>query len=315
MQALEVRDYEIERRLELYARARLSSDPQAKARARARLMREARLQFDAARIAAHLVPTVAQASGRSFVRRVAMPLLAASVWLIVAVGSISAAQAGGPLYATRLWIETASLPSSGAARLAAEFERLDARLGEATQAAARGDSGAVQAALDAYEQIADETIASAAGDAALEAQVAAALDQHRVVLTAVADKLGAKGNDTATAAVEAAIARAIVHNQATIDRIGTAGSSSGQTDGSKPTTGGSGGGGASNGGTGGPSGATGGGGAGAASSGDPRPSANPGGPSGGNGGGGEKPTKPAKPTPTPESTGPDGGNPVHTPRN
>src|SRR5829696_4196881 len=47
MLGIELRDYEVERRLELYARARLTPDPQVKARARARVMREARLRFDA----------------------------------------------------------------------------------------------------------------------------------------------------------------------------------------------------------------------------------------------------------------------------
>src|SRR5882757_3521322 len=102
MQAIEVWDREIERRLDAYAHARLSPDPSATARARSRIMREARLQFEAARIAAHAAPAIAIVHRRSPVRRLAMPLLAASVWLGIAVGSISAAQAGGPLYPTRM---------------------------------------------------------------------------------------------------------------------------------------------------------------------------------------------------------------------
>src|SRR5215216_3484398 len=94
MQAMEVRDHEIERLLESYARARLHPDPAAMARTRARVMREARLQFDAARIEAHVAPAVANATHRSIARRLATPLLAASVWIGIVVGSISAAQAG-----------------------------------------------------------------------------------------------------------------------------------------------------------------------------------------------------------------------------
>src|SRR5437868_2759306 len=112
MQAIEVRDFEIERRLEAYARARLSPDPQSTARARARVMREARLQFEGARIATHMAPVVVAAATRaSSWRRAAMPVLAAAIWLGIAVGSISAAQPGGPPYQTRMWIENAALPA------------------------------------------------------------------------------------------------------------------------------------------------------------------------------------------------------------
>jgi hypothetical protein len=223
MQAIEVRDREIERRLDAYARARLRPEPKAVARTRARVMREARLQFEAARIAAHMTPSVALVAHRSTTRRLAMPFLAASIWLGIAVGSIAAAQAGGPLYPTRMWIENATLPTSGAARAGAELGRLDARLFEATAAASRGDVGAVEAALDAYFQIADEASAAAAGDSALEARVSAALDKHLAVLAAVAATLEGKGNDTAIEAVEASIQRAIVHNQAVVGRLGANG--------------------------------------------------------------------------------------------
>ena len=233
MQAIEVRDREIERRLDAYARARLRPEPKAVARTRARVMREARLQFEAARIAAHMTPSVALVSRRSTTRRLAVPFLAASVWLGIAVGSIAASQAGGPLYPTRMWIENSTLPTTGAARAGAELGRLDARLFEATAAASRGDVGAVEAALDAYFRIADEATAAAIGDSALESWVAAALDKHLAVLATVAASLEGKGNDTAVEAVEAveaSIQRAIVHNQAVVDRLdhnGAGGGSSG----------------------------------------------------------------------------------------
>lgn len=223
MQAMDSGDLELERRLDSYARSRLSPDPQSTARVRARVMREARLQYDAARIAAHVTPAIA-AAHRSWGRRLAMPLLAASVWLGIAVGSISAAQPGGPLYPTRLWIETSVLPASGPQRAQAELNRLDARLGEAVSAAARGDRGAVSAALDAYGQIADDALAASLGDQDLEARVSAALDTHRAVLTAVAAGMTDKGNATAAAAIEASIERAIDHNAAVIDRLGAKGS-------------------------------------------------------------------------------------------
>ena len=240
MQAMEVRDREIEFRLEAYARARLSPDPRAVARSRARIMRESRLLFEAAPVASIPGPVVALSRHRSIARRLAVPILAASVWIVIAVGSIFAAQPGGPLFATRMWVENATLPSAGPQRASTEIGRLDARLAEASAAATRGDSGAVQAALDAYRQIADDTLAATAGDPTLEALVAAALDKDRVVLGAVAASLADKGNDAAAAAVEASIERAIAHNQAVIDRIdarGVGGPSNGATGGPGSNTG------------------------------------------------------------------------------
>jgi hypothetical protein len=219
MHAMDIQDLEMERRLGAFAAARLSPDPRAVARTRARVMREARLQVEAARIAAHVAPAMAVAARRPLARRVAMPLLAASLWLGIAVGSISAAQAGGPLYPTRMWIENATLPAGLVARTNAELDRLDARLGEALSAASRADGPAVAAALDAYRQIADAAVIGSAGDDALEARVGQALDRHQAVLTAVAATLAARGNTTAAAAVGASIQRAIEHNAAVIEVI------------------------------------------------------------------------------------------------
>lgn len=292
-QALDLRDFEIERRLEAFARARLSPDPRAVARTRARVMREARLQFEAARIAAHVVPAMTMAQRRPLARRLAMPLLAASVWVGIAVGSVAAAQAGGPLYPTRLWIEAATLPAAAPDRATAEISRLDARLGDAMSAAARGDTGAVAAALEAYRAIADEAITASAGDEDLEALIGAALARHQAVLTAVSASLEAKGNTTAANAVETAIQRAIAHNAAVVAGFANhAGGRGGDTDGDSATGSGSTGGGGTGGGSGSSSGGSGGnaGGNGGAVGAD-----------NGNGGNGQtdKGTKPPKPTPAP----------------
>jgi hypothetical protein len=266
-------------------------------------MREARLQFEASRIAIHMTGAMAAAPRRSMFRRVAMPLLAASVWLGIAVGSISAAQAGGPLYAARMWIENVTVPQTGAARANAELARLDSRLSEAWSASIRGDTAAVQAALDAYSAIADEAIAASTGDPSLEAIVAAALDKHRLVLSAVFDSLAGKGNDTAAAAIELSIQRAIDHNQAVIDRVeanraGSGSGGSGSSNGPAATPGtGSGAGtgtGAGNG-TGDGTGA----GSGTGTGTDPKPAKTP------------KPTPEPKPTPTPPDPQ---DQPDHSPR-
>lgn len=298
-QTLDIGDFEIERRLEAFARARLNPDRQVAARTRARVMREARLQFEAARIATHMAPAVALATRRSTARRVATPLLAASLWAGIVVGSVAAAQAGGPLYPTRIWLENATLPSGPADRAAAELARLDTRLGDALSAAARADADAVAAALDAYRQIADETIASTAGNRDLEAIVAAALDRHVVVLTAVADSLAAKGNTTAEAAVETAIERAIEHNAAVVAGLATNGGGK-PADGGQPT---------------GPGANNGSGGSGGGATGSGQTGGNTGnGQAGSAGDGGAKPSKEPKPTATPEPAPPTPeATPVHTP--
>ena len=304
MQALDVGDREIERRLDAFARARLTPDPQAAARVRARVMREARLQFEASRIAAHIAAAPPVVTRRSLTRRFAMPVLAAGVWLGIAAGSISAAQAGGPLYASRLWIENAMIPASGAARADAELTRLQSRLSEAYAASVRGDTAAVDAALHAYSEIADAAIAASAGNAGLEATVAAALDQHRAVLAAVAATLAAKGNDTAANAVEASIQRAIEHNQDVIDRLDQAGAGTGGHGSSNdPATSGGGGAGAgSNGGSGSGAGTGGTGGAAGAGAGSGTGAGN--GATGGSGGtgNGTTPDRTPKPTQPPKAT-------------
>ena len=303
MQAMEVRDREIEFRLEAFARARLSPDREVVARTRARIMREARLQFEASRIAAHMAPAIVFVPRHSVVRRLAMPILAASIWLGIAVGSISAATAGGPLYPARMWVENAILPADGASRANAEITRLNDRLAEAVGGAARGDAAAVQAALDAYRQISDEAIAANIGNETLEALVSAALDRHLSVLTAVAATLESKGNDTAAAAVELSIQRAIDHSQAVVERLDANGSGGGVNGSSgRPATnpGGTGGSGTGSG-----AGSGAGAGAGAGSGSD----------SGGAGAGsGSKPEKTPKPTPEAKPTPIPPDQPEHTPR-
>ena len=325
MQAMEVRDREIELRLEAFARARLSPDREAVARTRARVMREARLQLEAARIAGNMAPPTALAAHRPIARRLAMPILAASLWLALAVGSISASTAGGPLYHARMWIETATLPVDGVSRANAEITRLNERLAEATAAAARGDAGAVQAAIEAYRQIADEALAGSTGDQALQTLVAGALDRHLTVLAGVAASLEGKGNDTAAAAVEASIQRAIDHSQAVVDRVGANGAGSGGsgTSGHPATSpggtddhgtgSGSGAGAGSGSGAGSGAGAA----AGSGSGSDSGSGAGAGSGAGTGSGGNTKPDKTPKPTPEPRTTPepPDPqGQPDHTPR-
>jgi hypothetical protein len=215
-----------------------------------------------------------------------MPFLAAAVWLGVAVGSISAAQAGGPLYPTRMWVETALLPIGAEARTAADLNRLDARLAEALSGAARGDRDAVAASLGAYFLIADDAIAESVGDAGLETTVADALDHHQAVLTAIAGRLADEGNATAVDAIERNIQRAIEHNAAVLQTIGNHGNPQGG-----PGNGTTGNGNGGSGGSGGSPGHT--------PAPAPTPTAHP-------ATGADKPPKTPKPAPTPQ--------PNHTPR-
>jgi hypothetical protein len=210
-----------------------------------------------------------------------------------------------------MWVENAILPADGASRANAEITRLNDRIGEAVGAATRGDASAVQAALDAYRQISDEALAATAGDQTLQALVAAALDRHLSVLTAVAATLESKGNDTAAAAVELSIQRAIDHSQVVVERVGSTGSGgrgNGSSGGPVTNTGGGGGSG-SGAGTGPGSGAGTGSGSGTGAG-----SGGTGAGSGTGNGGNTKPDKTPKPDPTPKPTPDPAGQPEHTPR-
>jgi hypothetical protein len=214
-------NFEVERRLDAFARARLSPAAGSKARTRARVMREARLAFEAQAQAAAVASVVGRmpaATHRSpFVRRGGGLLLAAGLALGVAGGAMAASDAGGPLYPTRIWFETFALPSNPSDRADAEIDRLSARLAEITEAANRGDEAGVEAALLAYQQIADEAFAGAGGDSALTERLAAALSNHVTVLQGVAAKVPPQARE----AIERNIVRAIDHNDATIERSRT----------------------------------------------------------------------------------------------
>ena len=277
MQAIEIRDPELERRFDAFARLRLSPDAGAVARIRARVMREARLQHEAARIAAYVAPAV-EARRRSVFRRAVMPLLAAAVWTAVAVGTIAAAQPGGGLYPARLWVERATLPTTAGARVDADLARLDDRMAEALAAASVGDRGALAASLEAYGMSAEDATATSAGDLSLGARVEAALGRHQVVLSALVAGLTARGNDVAVDAIERNIQRAIERNATVLAMLET------RRGGDAADGGGNGGNGA-NGTGGGSSGATGGG-AGAAAGGGAGPAGGGGGANGSAAGGG-----------------------------
>jgi hypothetical protein len=218
MQASIGADLEVERRLDDFARARLTPGADSKARSRARVMREARLAFadwDAQRAAASENFRARAASRRTAIRRGAGLLLAAGLSLVVVGGALAASGAGGPLYGSRLWLETIMLPADADARVAAEIARLDARLADVEAAVRAGDRAAVAAALSAYQAIADEALSGASGDATAIARLLAALDRHLAVLERVATQVPPQAADS----IDRNITRAIQHSDAAIERI------------------------------------------------------------------------------------------------
>jgi hypothetical protein len=222
MQASMAADLEVERRLDDFARGRLTPSAVSKARSRARVMREARLAFaDQAAHVAALAPAQADANvarsaaRRTHVRRGFALLAAAVLSLVVVGGAFAASTAGGPLYGARVWLETVTLPTDVTARAEAEITRLDARLADLQIAVQSGDRAAAAAALAAYEQIADEALAGAGTDQAAIDQLTAALDRHVAVL----ERVAAQVPPQAAASITTNIQRAINHNDAAIERI------------------------------------------------------------------------------------------------
>jgi outer membrane biosynthesis protein TonB len=86
---------------------------------------------------------------------------------------------------------------------------------EVIAAARKGDRAAVAAALHAYQEIADEALLAATGDAAATDRLRIALDRHLAVLEAVAANVPPQASE----AIWRNIDRAIERNGATLDRI------------------------------------------------------------------------------------------------
>jgi hypothetical protein len=225
------------RRLEAYAEFRLSPDLATSSRLRAKVLAVAHRQAALARADASLtiLPRAdghsALASGETRDRartssrprsrrwsRAAGAFLAASLAAAIAVGGVSAARAGGPLYETRLWAETLTLPGDPSARAVAELGRLRDRLREVGEAGRAGDARAAMIALAAYESILEQASASAilAGDDVAAAVLETGVGRNVEVLRALAERLPANASAAVTRAVDAAIAR----STDAVERIG-----------------------------------------------------------------------------------------------
>ncbi len=210
MDLTDTRLFELRTRLEAYAEARLSPSLETSTRMRAYVMNVAHRRaslvaadttFDGAGAsiaAASAEPSRAAGNGR---RPAAAALLAACLAVAMLAGTVSATRAGGPLYATRIWIEMANLPADVVARTEAEINRLAARLEEAQQASTAGDGPATQAALAAYSTIVIEAGQESIGDPTASAAIEMTVSRHVVVLTLMAGSVP----PTARAGIEQAL--------------------------------------------------------------------------------------------------------------
>jgi hypothetical protein len=203
-------DDELARRLEAYAEARLSPELSATTRMRARVMAAAHRQAalaraDADRAAASLAAgSQADRTRRPIWRRPLIGLLAAGLTIGVGVGSVAAAQPGGPLYGARIWAETLNLPSNANERAQAELQRLEERLAEAAAATASGDTNAANAALDAYGAIVTEATHDAGNDVSAAATLDRGVRSNIDVLTVL---VGRVPSEQARDAIQRAIDR------------------------------------------------------------------------------------------------------------
>lgn len=225
---------ELRRRLEAYAETRLSPEPASASRIRARVLAVAHRRADLERAETGLavlprpaddvverpMATIRSAGAhrRTPWRRAASVLLAASLGLGLVAGAALAARPGGPLYEARLWAETLTLPTDPGARAVAELERLTHRIQEAMTASQAGDPDGAAAALAAYEAITEQASTGAiiADDAVASAALQAGVARNIDVLRGLADRLP----ERASAAISAAIERAIARSDQAIEEIG-----------------------------------------------------------------------------------------------
>jgi hypothetical protein len=205
---------EMEQRLRAYADARLSPTPEAVVRMRAAIV---------ARAASPAMRDIRRSAAveRSWwpirSRRAVGALLAAAL-TVGSAAAVFAATPGSPLYGTRLWLESLSLPASGDARIAAQVDQLAQRDAEVQQASVADDAGAVTAALSAFDQEMAAAVRDAGDDPTRLAHLEAELQKHIAVLQGVL----AKAPAAAVPAIEAAItasSKALAQIEAKLNQV------------------------------------------------------------------------------------------------
>jgi hypothetical protein len=227
MQHRDPEDDELARRLEAYAEARLSPELAATTRMRARVMAAAHHRAALARVDGDDAAVAAALAGeaqpyrlrRPIWRRPLTALLAAGLTLGVGVGSVAAAQPGGPLYGARVWAETLTLPANASERAQAELRRLEERLAEAAAATAAGDMSAANAALDAYGSIVTEATHDAGNDVSAAATLDTGVSNNIDVLTALVERFRTKEQGQAGEAIQRALQRAIERSDSALDEL------------------------------------------------------------------------------------------------
>jgi hypothetical protein len=174
-------------------------------------------------------------AARRRVPRAAAALLAATLTLGLAAGSVAAARAGGPLYGARLTVEAVLLPSGGDARAEAQVSRLEERLAEVGAALASSDSNAASAALDAYASILADLERQAMEDPTIADDVRDDVARHLAVLEGLVTQVPAQARD--------ALEHALAQSGSALDHIDDVGSGRPSTPGSSNPRGGDSGGG------------------------------------------------------------------------
>jgi hypothetical protein len=216
-------DATLVRLLRVYAESRLTPDLATTARIRARVLAVAHRRAELAgadpsrALLSHASPstpasTARRMPGRRLPRRLVVGLLAATLTMC-ATGVALASRAGGPLYPTRLWSETLTLPADPSARAVAQLDRLERRLTEVLEAAQSGDVVAVEVALEAYQDILEQASHAAvvAGDDVAAAVLEAGVGRNLSVLQAL--------SATVPSAAVDAIRHAIERSGTAIDRV------------------------------------------------------------------------------------------------
>jgi hypothetical protein len=209
---------ELDWRLETFAAARLTAEPDAVRRMRkAVVLRAADLaairEFERQRLAAEAErERLARRTVRGWMgvhRRASAAFLAASL-TFASAAAVFAAGPGSPLYGTRVWLQTSLLPAAADARTAAHLDLLEQRVEDAEHAAGGGDTSGVEAALSAYIAELQIAIQDASGDPVRLAQLQHALQVHLLLL----EKLQADAPAGAQSAVHQAIndSRKVAHH-------------------------------------------------------------------------------------------------------
>jgi len=179
--------------LDAYSDARLAPRTAILARIRANVLAEAAATSAVAAAENRLrLVEPRRAPSTSFGARFARAAFALGFAAMLTLGTslaVLAAPPGSPFYNARVFIETATLPAQAEARFEGHEKLLEERLDEAELAAASGNTVALAAALDAYQDEVVAATADAGTDADRLAHLQAMLAEHTAVLTALATRL------------------------------------------------------------------------------------------------------------------------------